>query len=189
MLKRVAHGMFNPMYLEGKYMDDVLVARGIGFTDLVKRPTVGEKDVSAQQIADSLPEFERKLADRNVRLAISIYRHAGLRLLGRKKLERPGFQDELTSWGARVFITPNPYGPVEQTRPYYEELGHEVYGIQTNPVFQRVLPKNWVEFYTTVYTVAKYSSQSLDESALTMYDEAVKEKLGSMPTPPWYLNK
>ena len=100
---------------------------------------------------------------------ISIYRHAGLRLLGRKKLVHPGIQDELTSWGARVFITPNPYGAAEQARPVYEELGHEVYGIQTDPVFQRVLPKDWVEFYETVYKVAPYSSKSLDEIAWNMF--------------------
>lgn len=189
MLKRVASAMFNPEFLEGEHLDDALVARGIGFTDLVKAPTVGEKDVSERQLAESLPEFEQKLAERDVRLVISIYRHAGLRLLGRKKLECPGLQDELTSWGARVFITPNPYGAAEQTRPVYEQLGHEVYGIQTEPVFERVLPKDWVEFYETVYKVASFSSMSLDEITLSMYDDEVKAKLGVIPTPPWRLNK
>jgi len=37
--------------------------------------------------------------------------------------------------------------------------------------------------------VAAISSQSLDEIALTMYNDEVKKKLGAMPTPPWYLNK
>lgn len=189
MLKRVAHGIFNPMYLEGEHMDDVLVANGIGFTDLVKSPTVGEKDVSDKEIADALPEFEQKLVDRDVRLVISIYRHAGLHLLRQKKLVRPGMQDELTSWGARVFITPNPYGPAEQTKPVYDELGYEVQGIQTEPVFERVLPENWVEFYETVYKVAEHSSHSLDEIVWTMYDDAVKGKLGALPTPPWHRNK
>lgn len=189
MLNRVASAIFNPKMMQSGPLDDALVAKGIGFTDLVKAPTVGEKDVSEQQLVESLPEFEQKLAERDVRLVISIYRHAGLRLLGKKKLERPGLQDELTSWGARVFITPNPYGAVEQTRPVYEQLGHEVYGIQTEPEFQRVLPKDWVEFYETVYKVARFSSMSLDEIALSMYDEEVKAKLGALPTPPWHLNK
>lgn len=189
MLNRVASAMFNPEFLQGEHLDDALVSQGIGFTDLVKSPTVGEKDVSEQQLVESLPEFERKLADRDVQLVISIYRHAGLRLLGRKKLVHPGIQDELTSWGARVFITPNPYGAAEQARPVYEELGHEVYGILTDPVFQRVLPKDWVEFYETVYKVAPYSSKSLDEIAWNMYDDEVKAKLGALPTPPWRLKK
>lgn len=189
MLKRVASAMFAPELLGGEHLDDALLARGIGFTDLVKAPTVGEKDVSEQQLVESLPEFERKLADRDVRLVISIYRHAGMRLLRKKKLERPGLQNELTSWGARVFITPNPYGAAEQTRPVYEQLGREVYRIQTEPVFKRVLPKDWVEFYETVYKVAAFSSQSLDEIAWGMYDEEVKAKLGALPTPPWHLNK
>ncbi|MBM7766711.1 uracil-DNA glycosylase family protein [Glutamicibacter nicotianae] len=189
MLSRVASAMFNPKCLQGKHLDDALVAMGIGFTDLVKAPTVGEKDVSERQLVESLPELEQKLAERDVRLVISIYRHAGLRLLGLKKLERPGLQDELTSWGARVFITPNPYGSVEQTRPVYEQLGHEVYGIQTEPVFQRRLPTDWVDFYETVYKVARFSSMSLDEITLSMYDDEVKAKLGALPTPPWRLNK
>ncbi len=189
MLQRVAHAICKPEFLNGEYLDDALVAKGIGFTDLVMEPSVGEKDVSKQKIAEALPDFERKLRDRDVRLVISIYRHAGLHLLGKEKIERPGLQDELTSWGARVFVTPNPYAPVELTKPVYEELGHEVYGIQTAPVFKRVLPENWVEFYKTVYLVAANSSQSLDEIALTMYDDEVKKKLGAMPTPPWYLNK
>ncbi|MGO3255773.1 MAG: uracil-DNA glycosylase family protein [Glutamicibacter ardleyensis] len=189
MLKRVATAMFNEKFLFGEHLDDALIAQGIGFTDLVKSPTVGEKDVAEKQILDSLPEFERKLAERNVRLVISIYRHAGLRLLGKKKLTRPGLQEELTSWGAQVFITPNPYGATELTRPVYEQLGHEVYGIQTDPVFKRVLPKNWVEFYEKVYLVAAYNSMSLDEIAMTMYDDEVKAALGPIPTPPWRLNR
>ncbi|MGP9728910.1 uracil-DNA glycosylase family protein [Glutamicibacter sp. 287] len=189
MLKRVASAMFKSEFLHGEHLDDALVAQGIGFTDLVKSPTVGEKDVAEKQILDSLPEFEQKLAGRNVRLVVSIYRHAGLRLLGKKKLASPGLQEELTSWGAKVFITPNPYGAAEQTRPVYEQLGHEVYGIRTAPEFQRVLPKNWVEFFENVYTVATYNSKSLDEIALTMYDDEVKAALGTIPTPPWRRNR
>ncbi|MGP5123905.1 uracil-DNA glycosylase family protein [Glutamicibacter ardleyensis] len=189
MLKRVATSIFKEEILVGEHLDDALVAQGIGFTDLVKSPTVGEKDVAEKQILDSLPELEQKLGDRNVRLVVSIYRHAGMRLLGKQKLTSPGLQEELTSWGAQVFITPNPYGATELTRPIYEQLGHEVYGIQTAPVFQRVLPKNWVEFFEKVYLVATYNSKSLDEIALEMYDDEVKAALGTIPRPPWRLNR
>jgi len=52
-----------------------------------------------------------------------------------------------------------------------------------------VLPKNWVEFFAKVYLVATYNSMSLDEIALAMYDDEVKAVLGSIPTPPWRLNR
>lgn len=76
-----------------------------------------------------------------------------------------------------------------KVRSNSSELGHEVYGIQTEPEFQRVLPKDWVEFYETVYKVARFSSMSLDEIAWGMYDDEMKAKLGILPTPPWRLNK
>lgn len=41
MLRRVATAMFNEKFLMGEYLDGALVARGIGFTDLVKTPTIG----------------------------------------------------------------------------------------------------------------------------------------------------
>lgn len=88
-----------------------------------------------------------------------------------------------------MFVTPNLYGATELTRPVYEQLGHEVYGIQTTPVFQKVLPKNWVEFYEKVYLVAVYNSMSLDEIAMTMCDDEIEAALGPIPTPPWRLKQ
>jgi TDG/mug DNA glycosylase family protein len=36
---------------EGSHIDDEALAAGIGFTDIVKRPSRGERDVSAAEIA------------------------------------------------------------------------------------------------------------------------------------------
>lgn len=79
----------------------------IGFSDLVRRPTASATDVSASEIEYGRKLFESKMAATDVPLVIAIYAPPVRALLGRQS--QPGYQSELTSWGARVFNLPRPY--------------------------------------------------------------------------------
>lgn len=93
-----------------------------------------------------LPEFERKLRERDFWLVISIYRHPGLRFLCEEEIARR-YARRNKQLGCEGCHFPTPYAPVEPTQLMHQELGHEVYGIHTAPVFKRVRPENWMEFY------------------------------------------
>ena len=86
------------------------LAAGIGFTDLVKRPTRSERDVTAAaELAHGKRKLEVALADRGIPLVICVFRHPVDALLGRS--EAPGLQSARTVWGAAVFRMPGPYAP------------------------------------------------------------------------------
>ncbi|WBM79861.1 hypothetical protein KIV56_17085 [Cryobacterium breve] len=80
---------------------------GVGFTDIVKRPTHGESDVSRAELEHGKFLLENQLAERNVRLIISVFRHPVEALLGAGGA--PGLQEARTRWGAQVFRMPGPF--------------------------------------------------------------------------------
>ena len=55
------------------------------------------------------------------------------------------------------------------------------------PQFQPYVPKTWPEFFNQVYTIHNLTGADLDEICLNAYTVGVKEKLGTIPTPPWRL--
>jgi TDG/mug DNA glycosylase family protein len=90
----------------GTHFEQVAADAGIGFTDLVRRPSVGEKDVKSRELADGRAKLESSLANRSVPLIVCIFRHPVRALLCSDGA--PGFQTKLTSWGASVFRMPGP---------------------------------------------------------------------------------
>lgn len=48
---------------------------------------------------------------------------------------------------------------------------------------------NWVDFYKDVLDVSLATKVHPDTIALRMYTDDVKQDLGELPTPPWYLDK
>ena len=55
------------------------------------------------------------------------------------------------------------------------------------PEFEAYVPSTWPEFFNQVYAIHRFTGKDLDEICLQAYTEAVKEKLGEIPTPPWRL--
>lgn len=101
----VRAGVLSPPSTEG-YFEHCAVASDIGFTDLVKRPTTGEAQVSASELAHGREILAQKLDAHGVNLVICVFRHPAEALLG--ETGRPGLQPTRTSWGAQVFRLPGP---------------------------------------------------------------------------------
>lgn len=89
------------------FFEEAGLAQGVGFTDIVKRPTPREVGVSAAELAHGRVVLATKLASRHVRLVIAVYRQPVAALLGAEGT--PGLQPARTSWGAQVFRLPGPF--------------------------------------------------------------------------------
>lgn len=89
------------------FFEEAGLAQGVGFTDIVKRPTPREVGVSAAELAHGRAVLATKLASRHVRLVIAVYRQPVAALLGAEG--SPGLQPTRTSWGAQVFRLPGPF--------------------------------------------------------------------------------
>lgn len=94
------------------WFEEVAVAHGVGFTDIVKRPTPREVGVSAAEMAHGARLLREKLEARGVGLVIATYRQPVRALLGAEGV--PGLQPTGTSWGAQVFRLPGPYEAVDR---------------------------------------------------------------------------
>ncbi len=94
------------------WFEEVAADHGVGFTDIVKRPTPREGGVTAAEMAHGSRVLGEKLAARGVRLVIATYRHPVRALLGAEGV--PGLQPTRTAWGAQVFRLPGPYEGVER---------------------------------------------------------------------------
>lgn len=90
-----------------RHFERAAVEAGIGFADLVRRPTRAATDLTIDEIEHGKIRFETNMAARDVALVIGIYAPPVEALLGIKP--RPGYQNERTAWGARVFNLPRPY--------------------------------------------------------------------------------
>ncbi|PTL71767.1 hypothetical protein C1I63_02180 [Rathayibacter caricis DSM 15933] len=90
-----------------RHFEEVALAAGIGFTDVVKRPTRSEGGVGAIEIEYGRRTLNDKLAALDVPLVICVFRHPVGALLGDEG--RPGLQAGRTEWGAMVFRLPGPF--------------------------------------------------------------------------------
>jgi TDG/mug DNA glycosylase family protein len=184
LLRMAKMGMFDPD--DAPFIDDAALQHGIAFTDIVKFPTPGEKQVSAEQIRAGLPILETSLATRGVPLVIGVFRHPVEALLGLNK-SSPGLQEKATSWGAKVFRMPGPYAKADEVERVLLELRYVSREIITDPMFEPVPFATWVEFYKSVLLVAEARGEHPDVWVLRMYTEDVRRSLGELPTPPWHV--
>jgi len=92
---------------EERQFERAALEAGVGFADLVRRPTKAATDLTGGEIAYGKSRFEVNMAARGVPLVIGIYAPPVESLLGIKP--QPGYQRERTAWGARVFNLPRPY--------------------------------------------------------------------------------
>jgi double-stranded uracil-DNA glycosylase len=92
---------------ETAVFEESALSAGVGFADLVRRPTVGEEGVSDSELEYGKSQLVRKLESRAVPMVICVFRHPVTALLGSPG--KAGFQFDRTSWGAEVFRMPSPY--------------------------------------------------------------------------------
>lgn len=110
-LRRLAlYGLF-PQPAPGEFFEESALSSGVGFLDLVKRPTTDESGPTLAERQHGRVILERALAERHVPLVICVFRHPVEALLG--SVGSPGYQGDRTSWGARVFRMPGPTAPRE----------------------------------------------------------------------------
>ena len=88
--------------------DDVLFAQGVGFTDVVKRPSPRANALSSRDLTHGRGELERKLAALDVPLLIFTYKRTAQLLYG--PFAGAGFITEPGERQAR-FVMPGPYAP------------------------------------------------------------------------------
>ncbi|WP_298255616.1 uracil-DNA glycosylase family protein [uncultured Arthrobacter sp.] len=89
------------------FMDDVAMCEGLGFTDLVKRPTSRAAEIGASEMTFGCDRLEREIAAREVPLVIFVFKAAATQLLG--KFPGNGLLEDHSVGGAAVFIMPGPY--------------------------------------------------------------------------------
>lgn len=100
--------------------DDAAFLSGIGFTDIVKRPTPRADAISASEF-----EYGRELLTERLRihkpaLLIFTFKKAATALFGR--FDGHGYRPEFEFAGAKVFVMPGPYERTDHVAVALEEL-------------------------------------------------------------------
>ena len=103
----------------GGFADDEAVATGIGFTDVVKRPTSRSSELSRAELEAGRAELRAKLEAHQVGLVVCVFKPAVVALLGRA--EPPGFQTS-TLGASRVFRMPGPYERASEAEAAVRQL-------------------------------------------------------------------
>jgi double-stranded uracil-DNA glycosylase len=90
------------------FEDDRAFAAGAGFTDVVKRPTAGKRDLRAGELEHGRPILEAKLTKLDVPLAIFVFKSAAETLLGALPPGFYGLVPRRRLGKTRVFVMPRP---------------------------------------------------------------------------------
>jgi TDG/mug DNA glycosylase family protein len=102
-----------------EWEDDIAFANGIGFTDIVKRPTAGEKDIRPEEFDVGGPLLTSKLEKMKPELVVFSFKKSAKKLLG--GFEGNGFIGKRVE-GADVFVMPGPYASGAEVDERISEL-------------------------------------------------------------------
>lgn len=91
----------------GTFLEEAAQRADVGFTDLVKRPSPGEGDISREEQAHGRRELIAHLAAKSVPLVVCVFRHPANAIMG--GTSNVGFQQRPTPWGGRLFRMPGPF--------------------------------------------------------------------------------
>lgn len=89
------------------YEDDQALEAGLGFTDVVKRPTSSAADVKPEELAFGENVLREELAARQAPLVIFAFKKSAETLLG--KFRGNGFISTSALGDTKVFVMPGPY--------------------------------------------------------------------------------
>jgi TDG/mug DNA glycosylase family protein len=120
LLRLADAGLFRRPEPGSTYFEPAALEAGVGFTDVVKRPTRSEKDVRLEEVEFGRQALSRELGAHGVPLVICVFRHPVTALLGTSGA--PGFQAQKTSWGASVFRMPGPFAAAAEASLVMMEL-------------------------------------------------------------------
>ena len=102
------------------WADDIAFSNGIGFTDLVKRPTRSSNDLLREELEHGEIQLREKLERLRPQLVIFTFKKTADRLFG--KLTGCGYMRQLDLAGAAVFVMPPPFGSREEVTEKLDEL-------------------------------------------------------------------
>lgn len=117
----VQAGVLQPVN-EG-FEDDAAVAAGVGFSDLVKRPTARANEVRPDELRHGRELLERKLAHTGVPALIFPFKAAAVALVGR--FDGNGWLPRQFA-GCRLFVMPGPYENRATAEATIETLGPQL---------------------------------------------------------------
>lgn len=100
--------------------DDAAFLAGIGFTDIVKRPTARADEISAAEFEHGRELLAEKLRRHRPTLLIFTYKKPATALLGPFKSH--GHRPELEFEGAQIFVMPGPYERTDRVAAALEQL-------------------------------------------------------------------
>jgi TDG/mug DNA glycosylase family protein len=100
--------------------DDRAFANGVGFTDIVKRPTAKASEIGSEEFAHGKPLLERKLAEAHPELLVFSFKRTAEILFG--EMAGNGFVGRQLA-GAEVFVMPGPYAKAGEVSARLAELG------------------------------------------------------------------
>jgi TDG/mug DNA glycosylase family protein len=101
--------------------DDLAFELGLGFTDIVKRPTGGSKEVRPEEFAHGRPLLEAKIEAAAPKLLLFVFKETAKKLFG--PFGGNGLLAGRTLAGAEIFVMPGPYAPREEVAQRVDELG------------------------------------------------------------------
>jgi TDG/mug DNA glycosylase family protein len=102
------------------WADDQAFDQGIGFTDIVKRPTQSEDLVQPEEYHHGRPLLLEKLERAAPGLVIFTFKKVATRMLG--NFRGNGILPDTTLGGADVFVMPGPYAKREEADASLAEL-------------------------------------------------------------------
>lgn len=100
--------------------DDAAFLAGIGFTDIVKRPTPRAAEISAAELRHGRELLAEKLLSHRPSLLIFTFKKAATALLG--PFKGHGHRPELNLAGIPVFVMPGPYERADRVATALEQL-------------------------------------------------------------------
>lgn len=106
------------------FEDDRAYTAGIGFTDVVKRPTRSASEVSPHELLTGRHILDDKLRALEVPLVICTFKKAAMSLLG--DFQGHGLLPTARPAGGRVFVMPGPYERPEQTDRALQQLAEHL---------------------------------------------------------------
>jgi TDG/mug DNA glycosylase family protein len=90
------------------FEDDRSFAAGIGFTDVVRRPTGKQQELRPGELEHGRTKLEPKLARLDVALVVFVFKGAADTLLGRLPPNFYGVVPQRRLGDARLFVMPGP---------------------------------------------------------------------------------
>lgn len=119
LLRLAAAGLFTTPST-GTHFEEAALASRVGFTDLVKRATRGEGDLSKAELLHGRTLLIDALRSRDVPLVICVFRQPADAVMGRRSVV--GIQSEPTPWGRLLFRMPGPFERADVAEARMREL-------------------------------------------------------------------